>query len=108
MPPDSIPLLQVTLALLAGGESSRMGRPKANIQLRGRPILEYLLDQFVWPGPTLLVTAPGHEKPPGWERFDREVSDPVAGSGPLRGVMTALESISTPLVAIVTVDMPGI
>jgi len=98
----------VTLAILAGGEGSRMGRPKGLLTLGGRPILQYLLDRFNWPGPTCLVTSPGREHPPGWQRFDRELVDPVAGQGPLRGVLTALEGLKTPLLAVVTVDMPGI
>jgi molybdopterin-guanine dinucleotide biosynthesis protein A len=67
-----------------------------------------LLERFQWPGPTLLVTAPGREHPPGWERFDREVMDPVAGEGPLRGVLTAIEGSSTEIVVVATVDMPGV
>lgn len=84
-----------------------MGMPKGLLRIAGRPILEYLVDQFAWPGPTMLVTAPGREHPPGWERFGRECVDPVAGLGPLRGVLTALENTTTDWVAIATVDMPG-
>ena len=98
----------VTLAILAGGEGSRMGIAKGRIELDGRPILEFLLDQLSWNGPTLLVTAPGREHPPGWQRFGREVSDPQAGGGPLRGIHTALENIVTPFLMVVPVDMPGI
>ena len=98
----------VTLAVLAGGQGSRMGRPKAMLQLGGRPILEYLLDRFAWPGVTLLVTAPGREHPPGWQRFDGERSDPAPGQGPLRGILTALENSRTPRLIIATVDMPNI
>jgi molybdopterin-guanine dinucleotide biosynthesis protein A len=71
-----------TLAVLAGGEGRRMGGPKGVLALDGRPILERLLDRLDWPGPTLLVTAPGREHPPGWRRFTNEVTDPVAGEGP--------------------------
>lgn len=84
-----------------------MGRPKGEICIGGRPILAYLLERFSWPGPTLLVTAPGREHPPAWERFDREIIDPVPDQGPLRGILTALEHLQTP-VLIATVDMPGI
>lgn len=103
------PLLpsDVTLAVLAGGESSRMGAPKSQLALAGEPILRYLLRRFAWCGPTLLVTAPGREHPPGWDAFGREVIDPVAGQGPLRGILTALESADG-LVAVTTVDMPGL
>jgi molybdopterin-guanine dinucleotide biosynthesis protein A len=101
-------LSHLTLAILAGGEGSRMGKPKGELWIHGTPILSYLLDRFQWPGPTLLVTAPGREHPPGWESFSREVVDPVAGQGPLRGVLTALEASQTSAVLVATVDMPEV
>jgi len=99
---------QVTLAILAGGEGSRMGMPKGELRIGAEPILQYLLGRFEWPGPTLLVTAPGREHPPGWESFTAEVSDPVGGLGPLRGVLTALEAAGTEHVLMTLVDMPGL
>jgi molybdopterin-guanine dinucleotide biosynthesis protein A len=99
---------QTTLAILAGGEGSRMGRPKAELRVAGKPILAYLLERFAWSGPTILVTAPGRERPPGAEEFDREVSDPVTGEGPLRGVLTALEATSTDILVVASCDMPMI
>lgn len=98
----------VTLAILAGGLGSRMGMPKALLAIDGQPILDYLLDHLGWTGPTMLVTSPGREHPPGWKRFSVEVQDPRPGGGPLRGILTALESIATPLLLVLTVDMPGI
>ena len=97
-----------TLAILAGGAASRMGKPKGELVIDGRSIIQYLLDRFAWDGPTLLVTAPGREYPPGWERFTREVVDPVSGQGPLRGVLTALENAMTDRVLVTTIDMPGL
>lgn len=97
---------EITLVVLAGGEGSRMGRPKAWLDVGGRPILDCLADCLAWPGPTLLVTAPGREHPPGAERFDAEACDPAAGLGPLRGLLTALEHGTTPLLVAATVDMP--
>jgi molybdopterin-guanine dinucleotide biosynthesis protein A len=101
-------MVDVTLAILAGGQGSRMGAPKAELEIDGKPILKFLLDQLKWPGATMLVTAPGREHPAGFESFDREVVDPVAGTGPLQGVLTALEHLLTPLLAVTTVDMPGV
>jgi molybdopterin-guanine dinucleotide biosynthesis protein A len=99
---------EATLAILAGGASSRMGRPKAELRVGGKPILSYLLDQFAWSGPTLLVTAPGRERPAGSERFDREVTDSAAGEGPLRGVLTALEAARTDILVVTSCDMPRV
>jgi molybdopterin-guanine dinucleotide biosynthesis protein A len=98
----------VTLAVLAGGEGRRMGFPKQHLQINGRPILEFLLDRFDWPGPTLLITTPGREKPARAEAFDAEAVDAVQNQGPLRGVLTALENTTTDLVVVTTVDMPAI
>lgn len=85
-----------------------MGMPKGLLRLGNQPILEYLLERLRWPGPAHLITAPGREHPPGWERFNHEFVDPVAGMGPLRGVLTALEHACTEWVVVLTVDMPGI
>ncbi len=85
-----------------------MGGPKSGMTLGGRPVLRYLLGRWHWPGPTLLVTAPGREHPPGWEAFDAEATDAVAGVGPLQGVLTAVEAATTPLVIVTPVDMPNV
>jgi molybdopterin-guanine dinucleotide biosynthesis protein A len=95
----------VTLAVLAGGEGARMGRPKALLEVGGRPVLTHLLRKLSWPGPTVLVTAPGRERPPGAEGFDAEVSDAVAGEGPLRGIHTAFLQLRTELLVAMPLDM---
>ncbi len=83
-----------------------MGKPKGLLKIGDVPILQWILDRMHWPGPTLLVTAPGREHPPGSHRFAREVTDPVAGEGPLRGIITALEASQTARTIILPVDMP--
>ena len=99
---------EITLAILAGGEGSRMGGSKG-LLMRGRtPILVHLLNRFSWEGPTLLVTAPGRENPAGWERFTRQAVDAVAGEGPLRGLLTVAEAITTSAALVTTVDMPEV
>jgi molybdenum cofactor guanylyltransferase len=108
-PTSSVLTRNTTLAVLAGGEGSRMGRPKGELRVGGRPILQYLLAQWKWTGPTILITAPGREKPPGWEAFDREVSDPAPGEGPLRGIVTALQLCApADIIVIATCDMPRV
>ncbi len=100
-------LNSITLAILAGGEGSRMGIAKGMLKIKGRPILSHILANAQWPGPTLLVTSPGRQSPPGAEEFDAEVADPVAGLGPMRGVLTALENAQTEAVIVCAVDMPA-
>lgn len=99
-------LSAITLAVLAGGRGKRMGLPKAWLQIGNKPILSELLARLEWPGPTMLVTTPEAVDPPGCELFDRKVTDPVDGLGPMRGLLTALVHLSTPMAAVVTVDMP--
>ena len=98
----------ITLAILAGGLGVRMGRPKSHLTVAGRPILWHLLDRLDWAGRTLLVTAPGVERPPGFERFTAEVVDAVPGEGPLRGMLTALEAAAGESIVVATVDMPNV
>jgi molybdopterin-guanine dinucleotide biosynthesis protein A len=105
---DLVDMSRVTLAVLAGGAGQRMGMPKALLRVGDTPILKYLIERLDWPGPTLLVTAPGREHPPGSEYFDAEAVDPVEGEGPLRGVLTALENTKSDIVIATTVDMPVI
>ena len=96
----------VTLAVLAGGEGSRMGKAKSELRIEGEPILIWLMEKIKWTGPTMLVTAPGREHPSGFEIFDTEVVDPVAGVGPILGLLTALENARSEFLIVVTVDMP--
>jgi molybdopterin-guanine dinucleotide biosynthesis protein A len=98
---------RATLAILAGGASSRMGVDKASMEIHGVPILRHLLTQLRWDGPKLLVRAPHQPLPPGAELFDRAVFDTVENQGPLRGILTALENADGDVV-VVTVDMPAI
>ena len=97
---------EVTLAILAGGRGQRMGKPKGLLKIGDQPILTYLLARFSWRGPTMLVTSPGRERPPGAEDFHLEVVDPVEGMGPVRGVLTALEYSTTEILIMASVDMP--
>jgi molybdopterin-guanine dinucleotide biosynthesis protein A len=101
-------LEHVTLAVLAGGAGSRMGSPKSLLRVGKTPILEFLMERLAWPGPTLLITSPGREEPPGADRFEREACDAVADEGPLRGVYTALTHATTPVLVVVGVDMPAV
>jgi molybdopterin-guanine dinucleotide biosynthesis protein A len=108
MPDPATILSDATLAVLAGGRGTRMGRPKGLLDVCGRPVLDFLLDRLDWPGAKVLVTSPGREHPPGAERFDQELVDPIADQGPLRGVLTALDNLLTPFLIVTPVDMPGV
>lgn len=112
MAPASDDLSDVALTVLAGGEGSRMGRPKIELLLDGKPILHALLDRIAWPGPTILSVAGRQDSFPGFERFSRVIHDKRSGQGPLRGLWGVLKdsycdspALCTAVVAI-PVDMP--
>jgi molybdenum cofactor guanylyltransferase len=77
--------------VLAGGRSSRMGRPKAWLDWHGSTLLARaagLMARTV-DGPVVVVAAPGQELPPLPAGVE-VVADPVEGVGPMQGVATGL------------------
>lgn len=96
----------ITLAIIAGGAGTRMGIPKHALTIHGEPILGALLRRLRWPGPTLLVVSTDRPVVAGQERCDRVVCDGVADQGPLRGILTALDTASTEALIAVPIDMP--
>ena len=80
--------------VLAGGRSSRMGAPKAELEWHGSTLLRRvagLVSRGV-DGPVVVVRAPGQplpELPPAVRVLD----DEVEGRGPLQGMATALSAL---------------
>ncbi|GAA1860588.1 molybdenum cofactor guanylyltransferase [Pseudonocardia ailaonensis] len=93
--------------VLAGGRSSRMGRPKAWLDWGGRPLLAHVVGIVagVVDGPVVVVGAPGQELPGVPAEV---VEDPVEGRGPLQGIsagLTALEGRAD-AAFVASVDLP--
>ncbi len=79
--------------VLCGGQSSRMGRPKAWLPFDGEPMLVRVvrrLGEAV--GPLVVVAAPEQDVPPLPAGID-VVRDEVAGRGPLQGLQAGLEAL---------------
>jgi molybdopterin-guanine dinucleotide biosynthesis protein A len=95
--------------VLAGGRSSRMGRPKAALEWHGSTLLHRstaVLSRTVC-GPVLVVAALGQdlpELPPGVE----VVTDPIDGQGPMRGLATGLAALEqrAPVAFVCSTDLP--
>lgn len=90
--------------VLCGGSSSRMGRDKALIEVRGRALVDVIaerLDEVADP----VLLAPGRTGRLG-RRGRPEVADVVPDGGPLAAIVAALEASPHLLVAVVAVDMP--
>lgn len=95
--------LQITAFVLAGGESSRMGRDKALMSLNGVPLVvgAVRLAGSVAPGATV-IGAPERLAGLGL----KIVPDDHAGAGPLGGIATALRSTAAAWNLILACDLP--
>lgn len=96
----------LTVAILAGGKSSRLGRDKAFVEVRGRPLIEDLLAQTDGLGlETLIIT----NHPESYRYLSRPLlSDVLPERGPLGGLYTALSAASQPHLLCLACDMPFI
>ncbi len=94
----------VTVAILAGGRSSRMGTDKAFVRVLGRPLIEDVLAQLEGVGSeTLIVTNRAEDyRYLGVPLF----GDVLPDKGALGGLYSALHAASRPHVLCVACDMP--
>jgi molybdopterin-guanine dinucleotide biosynthesis protein A len=91
-------------AVLAGGRATRMGRPKALVELAGRPLIGYPLEAIVAAGLEPLVVAKPDSKLPALDcRIVREAPEPVH---PVAGLVAALEAAGSRPVVALACDMP--
>lgn len=95
----------LTGLVLAGGASRRMGGDKALLDVDGQPLVHHVAQRLATVCTSVLV-APGARRLPSmpW----RQVPDHATGEGPLGGIIGGLAAASTPLVAVVAVDMPHV
>lgn len=94
--------MDVTVFILAGGKSTRMGTDKAFVILDGRTLLARALD--LARSVTSDVRIVGHAAK--FAPFAPVVEDIFPGCGPLGGIHAALRISSTDLNAILAVDVP--
>ncbi|XXX77121.1 molybdenum cofactor guanylyltransferase [Sorangium sp. So ce134] len=80
--------------VLCGGQSRRMGRPKAWLPFGGEALLQRVvrrLGEAAWP--IAVVAAPGQALPPLPDGV-LLVRDPVEGRGPMQGIAVGLEAVA--------------
>jgi molybdenum cofactor guanylyltransferase len=101
---SGLPLLDVSLAILAGGRGRRLGGlPKGLLLRDGRPLLAHLLALSPKFAEVLLVTS---ESTPYRGFPVRMVADVISDRGAPGGVHAALVHAATPWVLVVAADMP--
>jgi molybdopterin-guanine dinucleotide biosynthesis protein A len=92
----------VTLLVLSGGASRRLGRDKATTHVGGTRLVDRLLQALPDTIPVVLVGPPVE----GLPREVRTCREDPPGSGPLAGIGAGLVHVQTSLVGVVAADMP--
>jgi len=97
----------ITGLVLAGGQGRRMGTiDKGLVPLRGRAMVQHVLDRFRPQVDEIIINANQHRAE--YEAFGHPVlSDAIGGfAGPLAGLQVGLSRASFPLIATVPCDSP--
>ncbi len=91
------------IAVIAGGKSSRMGTDKSFVLLRGKPIIEHVIERMRAIGEPFLVT----NRPDDYAYLGlRMVGDVVPEKGALGGIHAAIYHSPSEHVMAVACDMP--
>ncbi len=94
----------ISVAILAGGQSRRMGRDKAFLPVGGRPVVERVVERVAPLSDDLLLIATTHA--PYAHLPARLVGDVYPGKGSLGGIYTALQAARHDYCLVVACDMP--
>jgi molybdenum cofactor guanylyltransferase len=94
----------MTIAVLAGGRSTRMGQNKSFVEVHGVPMIERVLDSVSPLGrPIMLITADSEV----YAHYSLPMfADVIPHQGALGGLYTALYYSTTPYILCVACDMP--
>ena len=89
--------------ILAGGQSSRMGREKGLLSLGGKLMTEYLIETLSVSTDRIIIISNN----PEYKQFDLEVEqDLFPGCGPLGGIYTGLHHSKSNTNLVVSCDVP--
>ena len=111
MPRDSstplgmIDVGKISAVLLAGGQSRRMGRDKATILFRGKPLWQIQLETLRKLEPAEIFVSARTD--PVWRPSDVQfVPDIPPSRGPLSGLAASLDRVGTTHLLALAIDMP--
>lgn len=96
----------VTVAILAGGQSRRMGTDKSFVLLDGRPLIEHVIERAGALGYPVILIANHVER---YRQFGLPVyADVISGAGSLGGLYSALAHSRSDHTLCLACDMPHI
>lgn len=101
---------RLSVVIQAGGESKRMGRSKATVPFRGRPLIQHMVSRVLPVADELIITT---NEPENLAFLHNEfpradihlVTDALDYRGALPGLFTALQAATNSFVAVVACDM---
>ena len=105
MKPDKESIEKFSLAIIAGGQSRRMGRDKALVELGGMSLIKRVIQRSAELGQaeTILIT----NKPADYAHLGLPMfRDALPDKGSLGGIYTALMQATSPAVLVLACDMP--
>jgi molybdopterin-guanine dinucleotide biosynthesis protein A len=94
----------LTIAILAGGKSQRMGQNKSIVPFQGETLVRRVIDRLAGLEAEVIVIAPKTRN--NLSLGVKVVPDLIPGRGPLGGLYTGLSAASHQAVAAVACDMP--
>ncbi|MGC3960814.1 MAG: molybdenum cofactor guanylyltransferase [Verrucomicrobiota bacterium] len=97
--------MNFSAVILAGGQSSRMGRDKARVEISGETLLARQI-KLVRVAGAAEVLISGRADRDDTQFGLRVLTDNFPSSGPLAGIESALRVCRTPLLLVLAVDMP--
>ena len=96
-----------TAIILAGGDSQRMGRDKANLMLGEQTLLQRVIAIMQQIFPQVIISVrqlrPEINLP---QVCDEQPNEGMPGAGPLAGLVSGLGRVTTPWAFVVACDMP--
>ena len=97
--------MNISAVLLAGGQSRRMGRDKATILFRGKPLWQIELDLLHKLQPAEIFVSARTD--PAWRPPDLTfVPDDPPSRGPISGLTATLARIQSSHLLVLAIDMP--
>jgi molybdopterin-guanine dinucleotide biosynthesis protein A len=99
--------MNISAVLLAGGEARRMGKDKATLLFRGKPLWQIQLELLRKLGPAEIFVSARRDPP--WRPANvRFVADDPPSRGPLSGLAAALTRMRAKHLLALAIDMPFI
>lgn len=96
--------------VLAGGEGKRVGRNKALIEFRGKPLLLHVVEKVIKIACEINVVVGKNDEIDDYVSIlpssVKVLTDTVSGKGPLAGILTGMENMHSEYVIILPCDSP--